>query len=110
MTAPTGEKPASAQQESEPDTRLSRFESARYLNIGFDTLRNIIEQGAFPAPAADNTFSRGDLEQWRSTPRCTYGTGQDKCWQEANTNNTHGLLMCPKHTKQAESILNRKTA
>ena len=110
MTAPTEDKVVSDQPASKPDTRLSRFESARFLNIGFDTLRHIIEQGAFPAPAADNTFSCEDLEQWRSTPRCTYGTGQDKCWQEANTNNTHGLLMCPKHTKQAESILNRKTA
>ena len=110
MTTPTEEKPASAQPENRPKDSLNRFDSARFVGIGFDTLRKLIKKGVFPRPVATNRWAREDLEKWRDTPRCTYGTGHKKCWQEANTNNEHGLLMCPKHTKQAETILNRKTA
>ena len=91
------------------DDLFTMRDIARILGIGTRAVRYVVAYPSFPKPRMRRKWRKDEVREWNNTPRCTYGTDENACWEEATTNNEHGLLMCPKHAARAEKSLRRKT-
>lgn len=78
---------------------------SRILGATGDALEKVINRPDFPPQTKPGHWQRSTVEAWADTPRCTYGYGSSKCWEERDPADSYQLGMCPEHTRLAHNIM-----
>lgn len=74
----------------------------------YNGIPRLLDQPTFPKQARKGQWRRREVEEWASTPRCSWGEERNRCWQPRDDYDPYQLKMCPKHRKQGEEILQRQ--
>ena len=81
---------------------------ARVVGVGTNAVKHVVRHPTFPKPRVRRKWLKTEVREWNNVPRCTYGTGENACWELAEITGPHELLMCPKHAQHAHQILDTR--